>query len=252
MHVHIGTCRNSYIPSGSVLTHIRLRPLRVSIRYSQVVHVQVALTNFVVSSSLLLCHHSVVPIPSCRSQGPASLRPAVPHRTSRCRLPSLQFPLTDVPTAATAFPNAKCTSSRFRWLPAFLRVWFIFHCFLRRASCLLEILLIQYPSRLFNIPCWPFVFVLVRAMFHHLFCFPSFLLTFFCLGQGFSNRALVPPCEPRSCFLGATSRRLPQTALLWYCITQNKLDIFIDEQGPQVLRVFWRQPRLMKVWEPLV
>ena len=30
-----------------------------------------------------------------------------------------------------------------------------------------------------------------------------------------------------------------------------ELGIFTDEQGPQVLRVFWRGPRLMTVWEPL-
>jgi len=66
--------------------------------------------------------------------------------------------------------------------------------------------------------------------------------------QGFSNGALVPPWGPRSCSLrvtcrgraGATSRGRGQNQVL-----------LLMSRGPQVLRVFWRVPWLMKVWEPL-
>jgi len=66
------------------------------------------------------------------------------------------------------------------------------------------------------------------------------------LSQSFPNGALVP--------LGGHG------TVLWVHVQRPsrgheqtpKLGIFIDEQGPQVLRVFWRGALLMTVWEPLL
>ena len=55
-----------------------------------------------------------------------------------------------------------------------------------------------------------------------------------------------PSWRPRSGSLGATSRGLHWAALPWYCITQVSRYI---KYSPVKLR---REPRLMKVWEPMV
>jgi len=59
------------------------------------------------------------------------------------------------------------------------------------------------------------------------------------------------PWGPQSDSLGAMSRGLHQVPF-WQCEPVKKQPvIFVVEQGPQVLRVFWRRPQLMKVWEPV-
>ena len=90
----------------------------------------------------------------------------------------LGFPLTSVRTAATTFPNAKCTSSRFWWPPTFLQAWFIFHCFLRRARCLLDVLLIQCPAHFLTAPADLLSLFPSTPYSTTLFCFPRFLFAF--------------------------------------------------------------------------
>ena len=51
-------------------------------------------------------------------------------------VPSLWFPLTGVPTAATTLSTARRTSGRLRRPSAFFQACFSFHCFLRRVRCL--------------------------------------------------------------------------------------------------------------------